>query len=92
MACLIRRVQDLIVEHRKVESETEADWVGWCKIGLGNFGSILVSLQRLVCRLLALLANGELSEVTVVVTLPIRFQIGLVLVFLNSNLETHILW
>ena len=73
MARLIRRVQDFIVEHRKVESETEADWVGWCKISLGNFGSILVGLQRLVCRLLALLANSELSKVTVVVTLPSSF-------------------
>jgi hypothetical protein len=73
MARLIRRVQDFIVEHRKVESETEADWVSWCKISLGNFGSILVGLQRLVCRLLALLANSELSKVTVVVTLPSSF-------------------
>jgi hypothetical protein len=73
MARLIRRVQDFIVEHRKVESETEADWVSWCKISLGNFGSILVGLQRLVCRLLALLANSELSKITVVVTLPSSF-------------------
>jgi hypothetical protein len=73
MARLIRRVQDFIVEHRKVESETEADWVSWRKISLGNFGSILVGLQRLVCRLLALLANSELSKVTVVVTLPSSF-------------------
>jgi len=72
MARLIRRVQDFIVEYGKVESETEADWVSWCKISLGNLGGILVSLQRFVCRLLALLANGELSKVTVVVTLPIR--------------------
>ena len=73
MARLIRRVQDFIVEHRKVESETEADWLSWCKISLGNFGSILVGLQRLVRRLLALLANSELSKVTVVVTLPSSF-------------------
>jgi hypothetical protein len=73
MARLIRRVQDFIVEHRKVECETETDWVSWSKISLGNLGSVLVGLQRLVCRLLALLANGELSKVTVVVTLPIRF-------------------
>lgn len=73
MARLVWRVQDFIVEHRKVESETEADWVSWCKISLGNFGSILVGLQRLVCRLLALLANSELSKVTVVVTLPSSF-------------------
>jgi hypothetical protein len=44
--------------------------VGWCKVGLCNFGGVLVSLKRLVGRLLSLVANGELSKVTVVITLP----------------------
>jgi len=73
MACLIGRVQDFIVEDGEVKGQTKTDWVCGCKVGLGNFGGILVSLERLVCRLLALVANSELSEVTVVITLPEEF-------------------
>ena len=71
MASLIRRVQDFIVENGEVKSQTQADWVGWCKVGLCNFGGVLVSLKGLVCRLLSLVANGEFSKVTVVITLPV---------------------
>ena len=71
MASLIRRVQDLIVENGEVKGQTQADWVGWCKIGLCNFSGVLVSLEGLVGRFLSLVANGELSKVTVVITLPI---------------------
>ena len=71
VASLIWGVQDLIVEDREVEGKTKTDWVGWCEIGLGDFGSILVSLQRLVGRLLALITNGKLSKITVVITLPV---------------------
>lgn len=48
MTRLIRGVQDLVVEDGEVEGETEADWVGWCKVGLGNFGGVLVSFEGLV--------------------------------------------
>ena len=41
MASLIRRVEDLVVEHREVESKTEADGVGRGKLGLGNIGGVL---------------------------------------------------
>jgi hypothetical protein len=44
--------------------------VCWCKVCLGNLGGILVSLKRLVGRLLSLVSNCELSEVSVVITLP----------------------
>jgi hypothetical protein len=71
MASLIRRVQDLIVENGEVKSQTKADWVGGCKVGLCNFGRVLVSLEGFVGRLLSLVANGELSKVTVVITLPV---------------------
>jgi hypothetical protein len=70
VACLIRRVEDLIVEDGEVEGKTKADWVCWCKVGLGNFGSILVSLEGLVGRLLSLVANRKLSKVSVVISLP----------------------
>lgn len=79
MACLIRRVQDFIVEHGEIEGKTKANWVCWREVSLSNFGSVLVGLERLVGGFLALLANGELSEVTVVVTLPIKFMRSVVI-------------
>jgi hypothetical protein len=71
MASLIRRVQDFIVENGEVKSQTQANWVGWCKVGLCNFGGVLVSLEGLVGRLLSLVTNGKLSKVTVVIALPV---------------------
>jgi hypothetical protein len=70
VASLIRRVEDLVVKDGEVEGETKADGVGGGEIGLSDFGSSLVSLERLVCRLLALVGSGELSEIAVVVALP----------------------
>jgi hypothetical protein len=72
MACLVGRVQDLIVENGEVEGETKTDWVCWRKVGLSNLSCVLVSLKRLVGRLLSLVANGELGKVTVVITLPVN--------------------
>jgi hypothetical protein len=71
MASLIRRVQDLIVENGEVKSQTKADRVSGRKIRLCNLSGVLVSLEGLVGRLLSLVANGELSQVTVVITLPV---------------------
>jgi hypothetical protein len=67
---LIGRVKNLIVEDGEVECETKANGVRGCKIGGCNFGGSLVSLQRLVCGDLALLAKRKLSEVAVVIALP----------------------
>jgi hypothetical protein len=61
MACLIWRVQDLIVEHGEVESKAETDWVRWRKISLGNFGGILVRFERLIGGFLSLVPNSELG-------------------------------
>lgn len=41
MACSVGGVQNLIVEHRKVQGKTKADGVGGSKLGLGNIGSVL---------------------------------------------------
>jgi len=46
MTSLIRRVQDFVVEDREVQGKTETDWVSWGKVGLGDFGSVLVSLSE----------------------------------------------
>lgn len=74
VASLIRRVQNLVVEDGEVESQTKTDWVGWGKVGLGNFGGVLVSLKRLISRLLSLVTDGELGKVTVVISLPERLS------------------
>lgn len=70
MAGLVRRVENLVVEDREVEGKAQADGVGRGELGLGNLGGRLVGLEGLVGRVLALVANGELGEVAVVVTLP----------------------
>jgi len=72
VASLVGRVQDLVVEDREVQSESETDGVGRGEVSLGNLGGVLVSLERLVGRGLALVTKSELGEVTVVVTLPVR--------------------
>ena len=70
VASLVWRVEDLVVEDGEVQGKTKTDWVGWSKIALGNLGGGLVSLEGLVGGLLALVADGELGEVAVVITLP----------------------
>lgn len=70
MASLVGGIQNLIVEDREVEGETEADGVSRGQLGLGDLGGSLVGLEGLVGRVLALVANGELGEVAVVITLP----------------------
>lgn len=71
VASLVRSVENLVVEDGEVEGKAETDGVSGRKLGLGNVGSVLVGVERLVGGVLALVANGELGEVTVVVTLPI---------------------
>ena len=71
MASLVGSIEDLVVEDGEVEGKAEANGVGRRKLGLGNVGSVLVGLERLVGGILALVANGELGKVTVVVTLPV---------------------
>lgn len=71
VASLVGSVENLVVEDGEVEGKTQADGVGRRQLGLGNLGGSLVSLERLVCRVLAAVANGELGKVTVVVTLPV---------------------
>ena len=72
VASLIRSVQDLVVEDREVERETQANGVGGRQLGLRNLGGGLVGIKRLVGGLLATVTDGELGEVSVVVTLPRR--------------------
>ena len=72
LAGLIWRVEDLVVEYREVEGQAETDWVCGCELGGSDLGCSLVGLERLVGGVLALVGGGELGEVAVVVTLPVR--------------------
>ena len=91
MASLVWSVEDLVVEDGEVQGKTQSDWVGWGKVGLGNLGGSLVSLKRLVGGSLALVANGELGEVAVVVTLPVPW-VSMRLTYLGICNRPHILW
>lgn len=71
VASLVGGVENLVVEDREVEGEAEADGVSRRKLGLGNLGGSLVCLEGLVRRVLALVANGELGQIAVVITLPV---------------------
>lgn len=71
VAGLVGGVEDLVVEDGEVQGETKADGVGRGELGLGNLGGSLVGLEGLVGGVLAAVANGELGEVAVVITLPV---------------------
>mmetsp|Transcript_58861 Transcript_58861/g.127772 ORF Transcript_58861/g.127772 Transcript_58861/m.127772 type:complete len:252 (-) Transcript_58861:13-768(-) len=62
-------VQDLVVEHRKVQGKTQSDGVGGGKVSAGDGRSVVVSLKSLGGGFLADITRLELSEVSVVVTL-----------------------
>lgn len=72
MASLVRRVKNLVVEDREVQSQSETDGVGRSKLRLSDLGGALVGLERGIGSLLATVANGELGKITVVVTLPVQ--------------------
>lgn len=70
LASLVRRIHDLVVENGEVKGKAETDGVGGSQALSSNLGGSLVGLKRLVGRLLALVAHGELSQVAVIVSLP----------------------
>ena len=71
VASLVGRVEDLVVEDGEVQGQTQTDGVGRSQVGLSDLGGGLVGLEGGIGGSLAALTNGELSEVTVVVTLPV---------------------
>jgi hypothetical protein len=71
LAGLVWRVENLVVEHRKVQSETETDGVGGGEVLGSNLGGSFVGLKRHVGGSFALVTNGKLGEVAMVVALPI---------------------
>lgn len=98
MASLVGSVQNLVVEDGEVQGETQADGVSRRKLGLSDLGGGLVGVERLVGRVLALVANGELGQVAVVVTLPVTMVLARATIgplsrsALVRKIVTHILW
>jgi hypothetical protein len=41
VACSVRRVEDLVVEHREIESKSKTDGVSWGELRLRNIGGTL---------------------------------------------------
>jgi len=76
LAGLVRRVQNLIIENREVQGQTQTDWVSGRKAGCSDVSGSLVGLKRLVSGGLALVTNGKLGKVTMVVTLPITVLVN----------------
>jgi hypothetical protein len=71
VASTVGGVQDLVVEDGEVESKTQTDGVSRSELSLSNIGGALISIVGSGGSTLALLTRGELSKVTVVVTLPV---------------------
>mmetsp|Transcript_3167 Transcript_3167/g.5769 ORF Transcript_3167/g.5769 Transcript_3167/m.5769 type:complete len:216 (+) Transcript_3167:213-860(+) len=74
MAGALRRVQNLVIEHREVKGEAEANRVCWGQIGERNVLSSFVSEQSLFSSLLAVIPSLEFSKVTVIVTLHLQVE------------------
>lgn len=70
MTSTIRGVEDFIVEDGEVEGETETDGVGGCEFRLSNVRGGLVGVMGVTGGFLSLVAKGEFSKVSVVVSLP----------------------
>jgi hypothetical protein len=91
VASLVRGVEDLVVEDGEIEGETQADGVRRRQLGLRNLGGSLVGLERLVGGVLAAVTDGELGEVTVIVTLPIVEELETANATRNKASNTNIL-
>lgn len=75
MASTVRAVEDLVIEYREVQRETEADGVSGGKLSDGNVRSGLVGFQGLVRTVFPLVAGRELGEVSVVITHPVNEKV-----------------
>lgn len=75
MASLIGGIENLIVENREVQRKTQTNRVSGRQLALCDIGSSLVRLEGLIGRVLTAVANGELGQVAVVITLPIRYLV-----------------
>lgn len=72
VASTVGRVENFVVEDRKVQGKTKSDWVSSSKLNLCDFSSTLVSFVSRCGSLLSVFTSGEFCKVTVVVTLPMK--------------------
>jgi len=69
-ASTVRRVEDFIIENRKVEGQSKTNRVRWREFDHGNVACSFVSYQTVLSCLLSVIACGELCQVPVVISLP----------------------
>ena len=91
LAGLVWGVEDLVVEDGEVEGKTKADWVSRGEISAGDLSCSLVGLEGLVGGVLALVGRGELSEIAVVVALPVVEMESVNVHMWSVEKTTHIL-
>jgi len=70
LACLVRRIQDLVVEYGEIKSKTKSDRVGWSKLLLRNTTGRLICLVRSIGGSFPLVSLSKFSEIAVVVSVP----------------------
>ena len=70
LASSVRSVEDLKVEHREVESETEAYRVRWRQLRCCHITSCLVCNQAALRSGLAIITSSKLSQISVIISLP----------------------
>jgi hypothetical protein len=70
LARLVWAVQDLVVEHGKVEGESKTDGMGRWDLGDGDLPGIFVRCERLVSAVLAQIARGDFGEVAMIISFP----------------------
>lgn len=87
-------VEDLIVEYREVESQTKSDRMSGGEIAFSDIYGCLVGHQTVLCCLFPLITGGKLSQVSVVISLPVKhagtYRTNIV-TCLNHSYERHTL-
>lgn len=91
MASTVGRVENFVVEDRKVQGKTKSDWVSSSKLNLCDFSSTLVCFVSRCGSLLSVFTSGEFCKVTVVVTLPMKRIVLLIYADKNKREQRSIL-
>lgn len=84
-ASTVWRVEDFIIENRKVKGQSQTNWVRWREFDHGDVTSSFVRYQTVLCRLLPVVARGKLRQVPVVISLP--EQRGEKMYMISTNLS-----
>lgn len=69
-ASTVWRVEDFIIENWKVKGQSQTNGVRWREFDHSDVASSFVCYQTVLCRLLPVVACGELCQVPVVISLP----------------------